>query len=302
MHPEKQYLKLISNIINHGIKERGRNGNTKTIMGAMMRFPLNNNQIPLITTKKLAWKTCFKELFWFINGETDNKKLKNQNVKIWNGNASREFLDSRGLKHYEEDDLGPIYGYQWRHFDLPYRNVKHYNECKFFGINNNNDVKRRYTDQLQYIINSLQNENERNSRRLVMSAWNPNQIRQMALPPCHILSQFSVLNNKLYCNMYQRSGDVGLGIPFNIASYSLLTIILAKHCDLEPGEFIHHIGNAHIYEEHEEALKTQILRSPKPFPTCFINQKYDNIGKYSLKDIIIKNYNYYEQIKMGMKV
>tara|TARA_B100000963_G_scaffold360371_1_gene390986 strand:- start:19376 stop:20284 length:909 start_codon:yes stop_codon:yes gene_type:complete len=302
MHPEKQYLNLISNIIKHGIKEKGRNGNTKTVMGALMRFPLDNNKIPFVTTKKLAWRTCFKELFWFMNGETDNKKLKKQNVKIWNGNASREFLDSRGLRHYEEDDLGPIYGYQWRHFDLPYRNSHHYNNWNFKNLNNLPYIKRRYSDQLQNIIDSLQNKDERNSRRLIMSAWNPNQIKDMALPPCHILSQFSVLNNKLYCNMYQRSGDVGLGIPFNIASYSLLTIILAKHCNLEPGEFIHHIGNAHIYQEHEEALKTQILREPKEFPKCFIKHKYTNIENYSLKDVKIIDYNYHDEIKMDMKV
>ena len=125
IHPERQYLNLITKIIRHGIRERTRNGNTKTIMGAMMKFPLNNNYIPIMTTKKMAWKTCFKELFWFINGETDNKKLKKQNVNIWSGNGSREFLDSRGLVNYEEDDLGPIYGYQLRNFDMPYRNTKH---------------------------------------------------------------------------------------------------------------------------------------------------------------------------------
>jgi thymidylate synthase len=302
MHPEKQYLNLIKNIIKNGMKEHGRNGATKTIMGAMMKFPLTNNQIPFVTTKRLAWRTCFKELFWFINGDTDNKKLKKKNVKIWNGNGSREFLDSRGLRHYEEDDLGPIYGYQWRHFDLPYRNAEHYEKSNLRNLNNNPHVRRRYADQLQDIIDSLNSKEERNSRRLVMSAWNPNQLKEMALPPCHILSQFSVLDNKLYCNMYQRSGDVGLGIPFNIASYSLLTILLAKHCNLEPGEFIHHIGNAHIYEEHEEALKQQILREPKDFPLCTIKNKYDNIGKYSFKDINIENYEYHDEIKMTMKV
>lgn len=301
MHPERQYLNLIGKILKEGIQEKGRNGNTKTVIGAMMRFPLNNNTIPIMTTKKLAWKTCFKELFWFINGETDNKKLKKQNVNIWNGNGSREFLNSRGLRHYEEDDLGPIYGYQWRNFDLPYRNTKHYEVYK----SNYRLVKERksyYADQLGDIIEILKDKENRSSRRLVMSAWNPNQLNKMALPPCHILSQFNVINDKLYCNMYQRSADIGLGVPFNIASYSLLTILLAKHCGLYPGEFIHHIGNAHIYEEHEDMLLEQIKREPKEFPKCDILKKHNNIEDYSLEDISIKNYEHHSKINMEMKV
>ena len=135
-----------------------------------------------------------------------------------------------------------------------------------------------------------------------MSAWNPNQLNKMALPPCHILSQFNVVDNKLYCNMYQRSADIGLGVPFNIASYSLLTIILAKHCDLEPGEFIHHIGNAHIYEEHEDMLNEQIKKKPKNFPKCTILNKYADINNYSLKDILIEDYKHHSKINMEMKV
>ena len=301
MHPERQYLNLIGNILKNGIRESGRNGNTKTIIGAMMKFPLNDNIIPIMTTKKMAWKTCFKELFWFINGETDNKKLKEQNVNIRNGNGSREFLDSRNLRQYEEDDLGPIYGYQWRNFDMPYRNAKHYEKYKM-NYRLNLVKERHYTDQLGNIIKMLKDENKRNSRRLVMSAWNPNQLNKMALPPRHILSQFNVVDNKLYCNMYQRSADIGLGVPFNIASYSLLTIILAKHCDLEPGEFIHHIGNAHIYEEHEDMLNEQIKRKPKNFPKCTILNKYADINNYSLKDILIEDYNHHSKINMEMKV
>ena len=301
MHSERQYLNLIGKVLKYGIKEKGRNGNTKTIIGAMMRFPLNDNIIPIMTTKKMAWKTCFKELFWFIKGDTDNRNLKKQNVHIWDGNGSREFLDSRGLNNYLTDDLGPIYGYQWRNFDLPYRNAQHYKSYKRHrNLFKMTDL--HYKDQLQNIIDSLNHPEEKHSRRLIMTAWNPNQIDKMALPPCHILSQFNVINNKLYCNMYQRSADIGLGVPFNIASYSLLTIILAKHCGLEPGEFIHHIGNAHIYEEHEEMLSEQILRKPKPFPKCYILNKHKNIERYSLTDIIIENYEYYPKIKMEMKV
>jgi len=299
MHPEKQYLSLIKNIIHNGIKQKGRNGNTKTIIGASMRFPLFNNSIPLITTKKLAWKSCLKELLWFINGETDNTILQKQNVKIWNDNASREFLDSRELFHYEENDLGPIYGYQWRNFNKKYKNKKilnrHKELSKFFGKG------KGEIDQLQNIIESLQSPKEINSRRLIMTAWNPCQLKQMALPPCHVLSQFHVLNNKLSCTMYQRSGDIGLGIPFNIASYSFLTILLAHHCNLELGEFIHFIGNAHIYEEHEDALLEQIKREPFHFPKCYINKKYNDIDYYKAEDFTIKDYEYHDKIDMKMK-
>tara|TARA_B110000008_G_scaffold279741_1_gene328330 strand:+ start:563 stop:1474 length:912 start_codon:yes stop_codon:yes gene_type:complete len=299
MHPEKQYLSLIKNIIHNGIKQKGRNGNTKTIIGASMRFPLFNNNIPLITTKKLAWKTCLKELLWFVNGETDNTILQKQNVKIWNDNASREFLDSRELFHYEENDLGPIYGYQWRNFNKKYKNKKilnrHKELSKFFGKG------KGEIDQLQNIIESLQSPKEINSRRLIMTAWNPCQLKQMALPPCHVLSQFHVLNNKLSCTMYQRSGDIGLGIPFNIASYSFLTILLAHHCNLELGEFIHFIGNAHIYEEHEDALLEQIKREPFHFPKCYINKKYNDIDYYKAEDFTIKDYEYHDKIDMKMK-
>lgn len=300
MHPELQYLSLIKNIIQNGVKQKGRNGYTKTVIGASMRFPLNNNQIPFITTKKLAWKSCLKELLWFINGETDNTLLQNQNVKIWNDNASREFLDSRELYNHEVNDLGPIYGYQWRNFNKKYTNKKTLNRqkqlSKFIGKG------KGEIDQLQNIIDSLQNPKEINSRRLLMTAWNPCQLKQMALPPCHVLSQFHVLDNKLSCTMYQRSGDIGLGIPFNIASYSFLTILLAHHCGLEPGEFIHFIGNAHIYEEHEEALLEQIERKPFHFPKCYINKKYENIDYYRVEDFTIHEYEFHKQIKMEMKV
>jgi thymidylate synthase len=299
MHPEKQYLSLIKNIINNGVKQKGRNGYTKTIIGSSMRFSLNDNKIPFITTKKLAWKSCLKELLWFINGETDNTILQKQNVKIWNDNASREFLDSRELYHYEENDLGPIYGYQWRHFNKKYKNKEKHNRdkqlSKFIGKGKNN------IDQLQNIIDNINDPKKKSSRRLIMTAWNPCQLDKMALPPCHILSQFHILGGRLSCSMYQRSGDVGLGIPFNIASYSFLTILLAHHCGLEPGEFIHFIGNAHIYEEHEEALLEQIKREPFQVPKCYINKKYNDIDYYKVEDFVIKDYKYHDKIEMEMK-
>ena len=182
-------------------------------------------------------------------------ELLDKNVHIWSQNSTREFLASRGL-NYEENDLGPVYGFQWRHFGATYKD--RYTDYKGQGV-----------DQLQNVIDLIRNEP--NSRRIIMSAWNPSDLDKMALPPCHILSQFHVNNdNELSCSLYQRSGDVGLGIPFNILSYSVLTYILAKHCDLKPKEFIHFIGNAHIYESHEESLKKQINRVPIKFPKLFI--------------------------------
>ena len=288
IHPEYQYLKLVRNIISMGYKQKSRNGNTRYLIGQQMRFPLTNNTIPLITTKKLAWKVCLKELLWFISGKTDNTILQKQGVKIWNDNASSEFLRSRGLIDNFEGDLGPIYGHQWRHYDAQYFDADF--NYKGMGI-----------DQLQNMIDMLKDKKERNSRRLILSAWNPNQLDMMALPPCHVMFQCHVINdNKLSLTLYQRSGDVGLGIPFNIASYSFLTHMIAKICNLEPYEFIHFIGNAHIYEEHIENLSIQLNRLPYAFPKIELNYK-SNIDDYTLEDINIENYKYHEKINMNMK-
>ena len=289
-HYENQYLELIRNIIEEGSLEQGRNGNTYAIIGSSMYFSLENGTIPLLTTKKVAWKTCLKELLWFVRGQTNNKILTEQKCNIWKGNASREFLDSRGLHNLKEDDLGPVYGHQWRHFNAKYTTC-------------NEDYTNKGVDQLQYIIDALKDPKQRSSRRLVLSAWNPEQLNEMALPPCHILVQFNVTRgNKLSCSMYQRSGDVGLGVPFNIASYSFLTHLLAKHCDLEASEFVYHIGNAHIYDDHLEPLKEQINRVPKPFPKLELCEKRENIEDYNLEDFIISDYKYHETIKMKMRV
>jgi thymidylate synthase len=287
-HEEFQYLNLISDIIDKGSLETGRNGNTMSIFGSAMHFSLENNRIPLLTTKKLAWKICLKELLWFIQGKTDNNLLNDEKVHIWDANGSREFLDSRGL-NYQVNDLGPVYGHQWRHFNAEYV------DCK-------TDYTNKGVDQLQNIIDSLKDPKERYSRRLVMSAWNPHQLDEMALPPCHVLAQFNVSRgNKLSCSLYQRSGDVGLGVPFNIASYSFLTHILAKHCDLEAYEFVYFLGNSHIYDDHIDLLKEQILRTPYEFPTIEIKNKYDDINDYKVDDIVINNYNSHGLIKMKMR-
>lgn len=285
-NPENQYLNLIDDILKYGETFNGRNGSTKAIFGSCMYFNLENNTIPILTTKRLAWRTCAKELFWFIKGSTSNTELQRQNVKIWNDNASREFLDSRGLTEYPENDLGPIYGFQWRHFNANYKGC-------------DNTYVGDGVDQLEWIINTLKDPKTRNSRRLILTAWNPCQLDEMALPPCHLLCQFNVTQDKyLSCSLYQRSGDVGLGVPFNIMSYSLLTHLIARCTGLEPYEFIYNLGNAHIYNEHIELLKQQIERRPNNFPKIKINKESSNIEDYCIDDIEISDYNYLEAINL----
>ena len=288
-HDEYQYLNLIWDILNEGVMETGRNGNAKTVIGSAMHFSLEGDVWPLLTTKKVAWKTCAKELFWFIKGSTDNAVLQEQNVKIWDGNASREYLDDIGLYDRAENDLGPIYGHQWRHFNAPY------GTCK-------DDYEGKGVDQLGYIISCLKNPHTRTSRRLVMSAWNPCQLNDMALPPCHVLCQFNVTEgDHLSCSLYQRSSDCGLGAPFNIASYSLLTHLLAKQCGLIATDFYYHLGNCHIYDDHLEALSEQVARKPFPFPTLTIKSLKENIEDYTLDDLEVLNYNSYGTLKMEMR-
>lgn len=288
-HQESQYLELIRHILKNGTFEEGRNGRTKSVFGYSMRFSLKNNIVPLLTTKRVAWKTCFHELIWFIRGETNNNLLNEKNVHIWDGNGSRDFLDSRGLNDYEVNDLGPVYGHQWRNFNANYTNC-------------HENYRGKGVDQLQNIIDMLKDPKERTSRRLVLSAWNPCQLEEMALPPCHVLMQFNVRENKyLSCSLYQRSGDVGLGIPFNIASYSFLTHIIAHHCDLIADEFVHFIGNAHIYEDHIETLQVQIQREPIPFPKMRFSKVHVNIDDYSIEDIEwIEKYKHHDTLKMKM--
>lgn len=287
-HDEYQYLNLINDIIHEGSFTQGRNGTTKSVFGSVMHFSLENGKIPILTTKKTAWKTCLKELLWFIKGQTDNKILNKQKVHIWDGNSSKEFLESRGLEHYIEGDLGPVYGFQWRHFNADYSNC-------------DEDYTNRGVDQLQDVIDTLKDPVKRTSRRMIVSAWNPCQLDKMALPPCHILFQFNVIDgNKLSCSMYQRSIDCPLGSPFNIASYSFLTHLIAKHCDLEPYEFVYFLGNAHIYEEHLDDMKEQIKRTPYEFPTLEILNKKDDINDYDVSDFKINNYQHHPPIKMNM--
>jgi len=284
---EIQYINLIDKIIQSGETRNTRNSITKSIFGEKLEFDISNS-IPIITTKKLAWKIVIKELLWFLSGSTDNQKLLDQNVNIWKGNASREYMDSIGFTKREVNDLGPVYGHQWRHFNAEY-------------INHKTDYTNKGNDQIESIINLLKNDPM--SRRIILSAWNPSQLNQMNLPPCHLLAQFYVSNDKeLSCMMYQRSADVGLGLPFNIASYAILTYILAKLSNLKPKKLIITIGDAHIYENHIDTLKEQIKREPFNFPTLQINpdKTYSNISDFEIDDFLIENYTYHDTLKMDM--
>ena len=289
-HEEYQYLNLLKDLMEHGTLEEGRNGKTLRSAGSVMHFSLEGGKIPVFTTKKSAWKTCIKELLFFCKGQTDNKILTDQNVHIWDGNTTKEFLETRGLSHYTPGrDLGPLYGYQWLHFNSPYTGC-------------DSDYTGKGINQLQKVIDDLKNPETRNSRRHVISAWNPEQLDKGVLPPCHILFQFIVTDNKkLSCLLYQRSCDEFLGICFNCISYSCLTIMIAKMCDLEPYEFIHYGGDIHIYDDHIEQCQEQISRTPYPFPTLEILNKRDNINEYVIEDFKIHDYQHHPQIKGAMR-
>lgn len=275
-HPEKQYLTIIKEICLTGNKIEGRNGFTYSKNGASMYFTLEHNTIPIMTTKKVAIKTCLKELLWFLSGSTNNEILNDQNVHIWDKNAETS------------KDLGPIYGHQWRHFNAPY-------------VDCDTDYTNQGIDQIQYIIDCLKDPVKKYSRRLVLSSWNPCQLNQMSLPPCHILMQFNVANDELSCSLYQRSADLGLGVPFNILSYCALTHLIAHHCNLKAKEFIYHIGNAHVYDDHYDALLEQVEKEPYEFAKININHRYESINEYELKDIDILHYKSHEPIVLKMR-
>lgn len=285
---ESQYINLIKHILKNGISKDDRTGiGTLSIFSYNMTFNLRES-FPLLTTKKVYWKGVVEELLWFISGSTDSNVLKEKGVRIWEGNSSREFLDSRGLSHYDQGDIGAGYGFQWRHFGAKYTNM--YDSYEGQGV-----------DQLKDVIYKIKNTPD--DRRIIMSAWNPTDLDKMALPPCHIFVQFWVDTNKkeLHSQMYQRSCDVGLGVPFNIASYALLTCIIAKLCDLTPGDFHYCMGDTHIYKNHIDAMKLQITRDPYDFPKINIKDITD-IDNIKFDDIELIDYKYYENIKMNMAV
>ena len=294
-HEEHQYLQLMYNIIYQGYKSNDRTGTgTLSLFGKQMRFSLRDGKIPLITTKKCYWDGIVKELLWFISGNTSSLTLEKQKVNIWKHNGSREFLDYRGLEDNPIGDLGPIYGFQWRHYGTEYKGVEG------SGVTDVVDYTDKGIDQLKDLIHTI--KTCPNSRRMILTAWNPMDLRLMALPPCHMTAQFYVSNGELSCQLYQRSADMGLGVPFNIASYALLTHLIAKCCGLKAGEFIHTLGNAHIYLNHIDAVKEQIKRTPYEFPNIKINADKNDIDDFKFEDIELVNYKCHDKIKMKMSV
>lgn len=288
-HPEHEYLNLVKKILAEGKPREDRTGTgTISLFGAQMRFSLRET-FPLLTTKRVFFRGVLEELLWFIQGSTNSKLLSEKNVKIWDDNGSREFLDSRGLTENEAGDLGPVYGFQWRHFGAEYGNC-------------HQDYSGQGVDQLQTVIDQIRRDPD--SRRIIMSAWNPPDLPKMALPPCHVLSQFYVQDGELSCQLYQRSADMGLGVPFNIASYALLTCMLAEVCGLKPGDFVHTIGDAHVYKNHVDALKIQIAREPRPLPTLSIKRlgEIKEIDEFKFEDFELIGYKPHPSIKMKMAV
>lgn len=285
---ELQYLQLVDRVITGGVKRGDRTGvGTLSIFGALQRYDLTNNILPLLTTKRVFVRGVIEELLWMISGSTDAKVLASKGVHIWDANGSRQFLDNLGFTDRTEGDLGPVYGFQWRHCGANY--VDTYTDYTDQGV-----------DQLQNIIDLIK---ERPSdRRQVMCAWNPPDVPKMALPPCHCLAQFNVADGKLSCLLYQRSADLGLGVPFNIASYALLTHMIAHVTGLEAGEFIHTTGDTHVYLNHIEPLKIQLQREPRPFPTLKFARTITNIDDFKYEDFIITGYKPHNKIEMQMAV
>lgn len=289
---EYQYLDLVRNILDNGTRKGNRTGvDTISIFGHSSKWSLKNNTLPLLTTKKVFTKGIVEELLWFISGSTDSKILESKGVNIWKGNTTRQFLDSRGLQDLREGDIGAGYGFQWRHSGAEY------NGC-------DKDYTNAGVDQLKDIVETL--KKDPNSRRMLMCSWNPSALSKMALPPCHVLFQLYTEtvgeDIHLHSSMYQRSADVGLGVPFNIASYSLLTIMLAHCCGYLPGTFTYFTGDTHIYENHIEPLKKQLCRVPLKFPTVSIKENKKDLFSLTSEDIVIKDYRCYEIIKMDMVV
>ncbi|KAI5191871.1 thymidylate synthase [Nematocida sp. AWRm77] len=286
-HEEYQYIELVQRILDAGHNKEDRTGTgTISVFGSMSRYSLDKEEFPLLTTKRVNFRLVAEELLFFIRGDTDNRKLKEKNVNIWNKNGAKEFLEARGITR-REDDLGPIYGFQWRHFGAKYTTC----EANYAGMG---------VDQLKNAIEEL--KRNPNSRRIVVSAWNPMDLEDMALPPCHVLFQFAVTGGKLNAMLYQRSGDVGLGVPFNIASYALLLKMVSYLTGIPAGEFVHVIADAHIYKNHISQLTEQAQRTPKPFPTLRLVPPVERktIEEFEIGDFVLENYDSHNPIKMEM--
>lgn len=263
----QQYLDLLQHILDKGAQKHDRTGTgTISVFGHQMRFDLEKG-FPCLTTKKLHLKSIVHELLWFLQGDTNIKYLKENEVRIWD-----EWADENG-------NLGPVYGYQWRSWPTP---------------------DGKHIDQISNLISQI--KKNPNSRRLIVSAWNVANVDQMALPPCHCLFQFYVADGKLSCQLYQRSADTFLGVPFNIASYALLTLMVAQVCDLKPGEFIHSFGDVHLYNNHIEQAKLQLTREPKALPKMWINPEIKDIFGFTFNDFKLMDYDPHPHIKAEVSV
>lgn len=263
----QQYLDLMQHVLDHGTDKADRTGTgTRSVFGYQMRFNLADG-FPVLTTKKLHLRSIIYELLWFLRGDTNIGYLHEHNVSIWD-----EWADADG-------NLGPVYGYQWRSWPAP---------------------DGRHIDQISNLLQQIKHNPD--SRRLIVSAWNPALVDEMALPPCHALFQFYVVEGKLSCQLYQRSADIFLGVPFNIASYALLTMMVAQVCDLEPGEFIHTLGDAHLYSNHFEQAKLQLSRTPKKLPQMHLNPEVKDLFSFQFEDFTLTDYHPDAHIKAPVAV
>ncbi|MCB9157567.1 MAG: thymidylate synthase [Caldilineaceae bacterium] len=263
----QQYLDLMQHVLENGFRKEDRTGTgTLSVFGHQMRFDLADG-FPLVTTKKIHLKSVIYELLWFLRGDTNIKYLNDHGVTIWD-----EWADANG-------ELGPIYGYQWRSWATP---------------------NHETVDQIAQVVRQIRTNPD--SRRLMVSAWNVADIEQMKLPPCHCLFQFYVADGRLSCQLYQRSADIFLGVPFNIASYALLTMMMAQVCDLQPGEFIHTLGDAHLYLNHLSQAQTQLARKPFPLPQMRLNPAVQSIFDFQYEDFTLENYHCYARIKAPIAV
>jgi thymidylate synthase len=292
-HPEHAYLNALKDILENGEHRPDRTGvGTISKFGVQMRFDLSQG-FPAVTTKKLAWKACVSELLWFIEGSGDENRLKEilhgerytDKKTIWSDNATAPYWISKRLQRHA-GDLGRVYGVQWRRWRAPLVRI--------------NKVVLQNCDQLLTLIDGIKNDPY--SRRHIISAWNPGELDLMALPPCHMMAQFYVSDGKLSCQMYQRSADMFLGVPFNIASYALFTHMIAQVCDLDVGELVIVLGDAHIYENHVDQVKEQLARKPLPLASLQLNSNIKDITKFEMKDISLERYESHDAIKAPMAV
>jgi len=290
-HPEQSYISALKNILDNGNEHNDRTGvGTKSLFGIQMRFDLSQG-FPAVTTKKLAWKSVVSELLWFISGSGDERKLKeilhgdfdSDKKTIWSDNATAAYWKPRSKF---VGDLGRVYGVQWRQWRAP-----------VFGANR---MGVKHIDQLTELINGI--KKDPHSRRHIITAWNPGELDLMALPPCHMMAQFYVNNGKLSCQMYQRSADMFLGVPFNIASYALFTHMIAQVCELEVGELIIALGDAHIYNNHVEQVQEQISRTPLALPKLSLNPNVSVITDFVMDDVTLLDYQSHDAIKAPMAV